>query len=204
MTTNNSFLRKLLTGATMLVAMFALAGSVLFFTDTAAAARGDGDRTPPTTEEIQQRVDDGEISQERADEILQRIAEREALQGVIDRDAIQQVMADELGITVDELMQAKEDGVSLEELAEANGTTVEAVKAAAQAEKEAQVQAALDNGDITEEQAERLLDGNGRRGGPRGGNGQPPVDGEGGPDGINGRPGRRGPGGGQPPAGGEA
>ena len=189
-TQNTSFLRKLLTGATMLVAMFALAGSVLFFTDTASAARGDGDRTPPTAEQIEQRIADGEITQEQADRIAERMAEREALQGVIDRDAIRQVIADELGISVDELEAAKEDGVTLEELAEANGTTVEAVKAAADAEKAAQVQDALDNGDITEEQAERLLNG-GRRGGP---------DGNG-----NGRPGRRGPGGnGQPPVDGEA
>jgi len=190
MTTTNSTLRKLFIGAMMLVAMFALAGSVLFFTDTAAAARG-GDRTPPTAEEIQQRVDDGEITQDEADAILDRIAEREALQSVIDRDLIKLALADELGITVEELEAAKEAGTSLEELAEANGTTVEAVRAAAQAEKEAQVQAALDAGEITEEQAERLLNG-GRRGGP---------DGDG-----NGRPGRRGPGGGngQPPADGEA
>ncbi|MGB1252617.1 MAG: hypothetical protein ACPG8W_18535 [Candidatus Promineifilaceae bacterium] len=194
MTTNNSILRKLFMGSTMLVAMFALAGSILFFTDTASAARGDGDRTPPSAEQIQQRIDDGEITQEQADRMAERAAEREALQGVIDRDAIHQAMADELGITVDELEQAKEDGVTLEELAETNGTTVEAVKAAADAEKAAQVQEALDNGDITEEQAERLLNGGGRRGGPRGGG-----DGEG-------RPGRRGPGGGngQRPAGDEA
>ena len=189
MTTTNSTLRKLFIGAMMLVAMFALAGSVLFFTDTASAARG-GDRTPPTTEEIQQRVDDGDITQDEADAILDRIAEREALQGVIDRGAIKQAMADELGMTVEELEAAKEDGSSLEELAEANGTTVDAVREAAQAEKEAQVQAALDAGEITEEQAEQLLNGGGRRGGPRGG-------GEGG--------GRRGPGGnGQPPAAGGA
>lgn len=185
MTKTNSTLRKLFTGAMMLVAMFALAGSFLFFTDSASAARGDGDRTPPTAEQIEQRVTDGEITQEQADRFLARIAEREALQGVIDRDLIKQAMADELGISVEEMQAAKEDGTTLEELAEANGTTVEAVKEAGQAEKEAQVQAALDNGDITEEQAEQLLNGRGGRGGNgdggrpgRRGNGQPPVDGE--------------------------
>lgn len=197
MTSNNSILRKLFYGSMMLVAMFALAGSALFFTDTASAARGEG--TPQTAEDLEQAVADGEITQEQADRIAERQearAERQALtEQVFDQDVIDQVVAAEIGISVDELLAAKEDGVGIRELAEENGVDPQDVRDAVAAAKDGMIQDALDAGEISEEEAEMLQEG-GRRGsrgegngednggrrpgrGNGGGNGgQPPVDGE--------------------------
>ncbi|MGB1251138.1 MAG: hypothetical protein ACPG8W_11025 [Candidatus Promineifilaceae bacterium] len=243
---NNSILRKLLTGSLTLVALFALAGSALFFTDSASAdqggvttsimqrARRGGERgggfldreartqivadtigvdvaeleaarengeswkdvaeangvDPETVKAavqaaeiaaINEAVANGDITQEEADEIIARKELKVLARQIIDKEALKQVKADALGITAEELDQAKEDGVRLNELAEENGTTVEAIKAAVNAAKEAMVQDAVDNGTITEEQATQILEGGkgrrggGNRGGGRGGNGPAPA-----------------------------
>lgn len=240
---NNSILRKLLTGSLALIALFALAGSALFFTNSASAAPGDGalvniaqrgrrgggflDReaksrivadmidvdvseleaarengeswkdvaeangVDPETivaalhdaeiAAINEAVANGDLTQEQADEIIARKELKMLVRQIIDKDALKQVKADALGITVAELDQAKEDGIRLGELAEENGTTVEAVKDAVNAAKEAMLQAAVDDGTITQEQMDEILEGNnGRRGGNGGrtrGNrgGQPPA-----------------------------
>lgn len=97
---------------------------------------------------------------------------RELAMQVFDQDAQKAVVADALGMTVEELDAAKEAGTRMSELAEQAGVEVEAVKEAVQAYREGAVADAIADGTITEEQGEQLLNHKGRRGGngQRGGN----------------------------------
>ena len=99
--------------------------------------------------------------------------------GIVDRDVVQATVADTLGITVEELEAAKEAGTSIEDLAAENGVDVETIREAVDAVKAEAVQQAVEDGTITQEQADQILSGEGRqgrRGGPRGGgNGPAPV-----------------------------
>ena len=81
-----------------------------------------------------------------------------SLHSVLDRDAIRAAIAGALGITVEELEAAKEDGTTIEELAETQGVAIEDVEAAAKAEAIAQVNQAVTDGEITQEQADRLIE----------------------------------------------
>lgn len=239
--TNNSILRKLMTGSLVLIAFLTLAGSALFFANTALAAPGDGTRTniaqrgrgggggfldrdaraevvadaigvsvdeladarengeswkdvaeangvdvetvmaavhSAEIAAINDAVANGDITQAEADEIIARKELKMLASQIIDKDALKQVKADALGISVEDMEQAKEDGIRLSELAEQNGTTVEAVKEAVDAAKAEMVSDAVADGTITQEQADQILEGcdGGRRGGGRGNrNGQPPV-----------------------------
>ena len=94
---------------------------------------------------------------------------RELAMQVFDKDAEKAIVADMLGMTVEELDVAKEEGAKLSELAEQAGVDVEAIKEAVQAYREGAVADAIADGTITEEQGEQLLNKKGRRGGPRGG-----------------------------------
>ena len=88
--------------------------------------------------------------------------ERGLLAQIFDREAVQAVVADTLGISVEELQAAKEDGVGLQQLAEAQGVALEDIRAAVEAYKVEAVQDALDNELITADQAEWLLNHDGR------------------------------------------
>jgi hypothetical protein len=106
---------------------------------------------------------------------------REIVDQVIDREALEAVMADALGMTVDELQAAKDSGQRLDEIAEAQDADLEAVRTAVEEAKADMIQQAIDDELITAEQGECILSHNGRcnggggrgfRGGPRNGNGE--------------------------------
>ena len=84
-----------------------------------------------------------------------------------DKDLFKQTMAAELGTTVEELEAAKEGDTPV---TEALGVTREEIKAAKQVAKQAVIDQAVANGDLTAEEAEELSNRQGRRGGngPRG------------------------------------
>jgi uncharacterized protein (DUF433 family) len=156
-------------------------------------------------EAIAQAVKDGTITQEQADQILERQAtkgpgfdgqrgpnggERPGL-GLFDRDQVHEIIADVLGISVEELESARTDGTRLSELAEANGVEISDVEAAI-AEYHAEVIAqAVEDGTITQEQADQMLEHQGSKGPGVGGQGRgrgrgPGMfGGEGGPRGGN-------------------
>lgn len=71
--------------------------------------------------------------------------------------------AQALGMTADELTSALKEGKTLEQLAEEKGVDIAEVQAALQAERETEmrerIQQALDNGTITQEHADWLLEG---------------------------------------------
>jgi hypothetical protein len=120
---------------------------------------------------LDEAVARGYISEERAELMKARIA----LMAYIDKDAL---ISDALGISVDELQTAREEGKSIRSLIDELELDASDVRDAIQANYEEAVQAAVDDGIITQEQADEFLSGDGRwfilgghpdrRGGPRG------------------------------------
>ena len=99
---------------------------------------------------LQAAIDDGSLTQEQAD----WIKVRRALQPYIDRQALS---ATALGLTVDEMTTARQDGKDMETLLEEQGLTAEEFQTALQAAYQAALQKALDDGVITQEQMDTLL-----------------------------------------------
>jgi hypothetical protein len=95
-------------------------------------------------------VANGDITQEQAD-LMQA---RRALKEAIDPEAL---TAQVLGISVDELQTAREAGTTREELLENAGLTAEEFRTALQSAYEAAVQQAVEDGVITQEQADQIL-----------------------------------------------
>lgn len=132
---------------------------------------------------IQQAVIDGTLTQAQADRILEQIEMRVLAHELIDRQVL---VAAALGMTVDELEAARADGKTLADLAAEQGMDMSAIRTAVQAGREAVIAQALNDGTITQEQADWLLShpgaGLGPRGrGPRGGHGPqsaPPANDE--------------------------
>jgi len=157
-------------------------------------------------------VANGDISQEEVD--LMSI--RQAVASYINRDELQ---AEALGITTDELKTYREARTSMEDILTAVGLTEEEYQAALKAAYEAALAKAVSDGAITQEQADLYLANYdkgmpGMSGPGQGGQGQPPAQnsdsqsasgtpqapGQGSPGGPGGGPG--GPGGGHGGAGG--
>ena len=87
----------------------------------------------------------------------------------VDRETVAAAVADTLGISVEELQAAKEAGTSMEELAAENGVELEDIRTAIETVKAEAVQQAVEDGTITQEEADRILSGEGRRGPHKGG-----------------------------------
>ncbi len=136
-------LRKILMGSFSLFAIFALAGAVLTFTDSASA----------------QVVEDGsaEVQQEQPEREGRERGRRGNRAG-LSREEKAQVVADLLDITVEEVQAAREDGLSYEELAVANGSSIEAVKTAIFNASVAKVNALVESGDLTEEEGAAIIE----------------------------------------------
>ena len=96
-------------------------------------------------------VADGTITQEEAD----LIAARQALKDAIDKN---ELAASVLGLTVEELEAAREDGTTRSELLEAAGLTQAEFVTAYEAAYQAAVDQAVADGIITQEQADALED----------------------------------------------
>jgi len=77
--------------------------------------------------------------------------------GLIDREKIEAAVAEALGISVEELQAARSEGKTLSDLAEEQGVDLEVVRAAMQAALEEAVQQAVEDGLVTQEQAEKIL-----------------------------------------------
>ena len=126
------------------------------------------------TSQVNQALADGTITQEQADRMLERIEEGRGFgkgrhgrggkhgdhagAGIIDREAMKAVTAQALNMSVAELDAAKEAGQRLPEIAEAQGVEMAVVEAAVKAEATSQVNQALADGTITQEQADRMLE----------------------------------------------
>ncbi|MEM7126062.1 MAG: hypothetical protein AAF702_07030 [Chloroflexota bacterium] len=126
------------------------------------------------TAQVNQALANGEINQEQATRMLERIDNMDSLKrgrgsrgdrgnradraNVIDREVVKSTIASTLNMTVEQLDAAKEAGQSWEEIAETQGVPYENVVAAAKVSMTAQVNQALANGEIDQEQADRLLE----------------------------------------------
>jgi hypothetical protein len=109
---------------------------------------------------LAQAVADGVITQEMADQM----AARQALQAYIDPQAI---MAEAIGISEDTLQTYRDEGLSLIDILDQAGLTASEFVAAQQAAYEAAIQNAVNDGVITQAQADQaiLAGGLGRFGG---------------------------------------
>jgi Spy/CpxP family protein refolding chaperone len=105
-------------------------------------------RRQAAVERIAQAVEEGLITQEQADTMLAM----QALHGYLDREAI---LAEVLGMTVDELALAREDGTLHDLLA---NITPADLQASIQAATESAVAQAVEDGVITQAQADLVLE----------------------------------------------
>jgi len=100
---------------------------------------------------LAQAVEEGLLTQEQADLILAR----RALQSYLDPEAL---FAEALGITVEQLQGYRDEGLSLSEILAESGMTAVEAREALQAAREAAFQQAVDDGAITQDQADQILD----------------------------------------------
>lgn len=105
------------------------------------------------------------------------------MQTIFDRDAVKAVIAETLGMTVEELDAAHADGQRLPEIADAQGVTMDEIQTAVEAARTAAIEDALAAGTITQEQADMLLSHPWQPGGPHGGHHGGPRNGFGNPQG---------------------
>jgi len=146
---------------------------------------------------IAEKVAAGELTQEEADERLagldERIAEkvnatpgeggRRGQRGFRNSEAV----AESLGVTTDQLREARQAGQSLADVAAAQGVSVDTVVAAVVDSVEAHLAEEVAEGDLTQEEADERLATAEERAAEK----VDAVPGEGGPQGVRG--GRRGP-----------
>ncbi len=99
---------------------------------------------------IQQAADDGIITQDEADLLLAVMA----FKVTVDKA---ELLTEALGISVDELMEAREDGLRMRELLEELELSPTDVREGLKEAFEAAVEDAVLSGEITEEQADLLL-----------------------------------------------
>lgn len=123
---------------------------------------------------LAQLVEDGTITQEQLDEMLEMKALRELAQDIFSRDDAQAVIAEQLGLTVEELAAARDEGTRIAELADAQGIDLETLMTAVTDARSAAFAQAVADGTLTQEQADLLLSqsgphfGFGGHGGPGG------------------------------------
>lgn len=106
---------------------------------------------------LAQLVAEGTITQAQADAILSGEGLR-SIGPLMTSEAMHAVIAEALGITVEELTAAQADGQRLTDLAAELGVAIEDVQTAVQEAHDAAVQQALADGLITQEQADWLLE----------------------------------------------
>jgi lambda repressor-like predicted transcriptional regulator len=119
---------------------------------------------------IDQALEEGLITQEQADQMRDREEQmqvRKDLQSYLDRDTL---LAKALGMTVEELQAALAEGKSLSTLMGEKGLDAATVRQNLQAAYEAAIAQAVEDGVITQEQADQMQSGPGMMpGGGRGG-----------------------------------
>jgi len=102
---------------------------------------------------LEQAIAEGLITQEQADEMTAKKQTAEALQSYLGRDVL---LAQALGMTVEELQAAYKEGKSLSDLLSEKGLDAVTVRENMQAAREAALAKAVADGVITQEQADEL------------------------------------------------
>ena len=136
---------------------------------------------------VEQAVADGLLTEEDAEVVLnppaghgQGNALADPLDEIIDRD---EILADVLGITVEELAAAQEEGIRIDDLINELGLDADIVRQEIDDAVETAVEQAVTDGQLTEEEAEAILNQ------APGQEGRPGPGGPGGPSGPGGRDG---------------
>jgi flagellar motility protein MotE (MotC chaperone) len=109
-------------------------------------------------EALAQALEEGTITQELADQILEGRAVKRAVSDAIDRDEVHAALADALGLTVEEFEAAISSGEKLSTLAEGADVTLEELHDIMQGFKAEAIAQAVANGSITQEQADQMLE----------------------------------------------
>ena len=187
-----------------------LAGALGITVEELDAFHADGKRLPEIAEElgvdletvgevmqaafedaVNQAVADGTITAEQAERMIERGFRGKrggrgghGGHGPVNKEAMETAVSEALGITVEELQAYHDEGLKLPEIVEELGLNMEDVQASLQASRETAVNQAVEDGTITQEQADQILSGEGRRGHGRGPG--RPHGGQGGPGGFQG------------------
>jgi hypothetical protein len=109
-------------------------------------------------EGLAQALEEGTITQEQADQILEGRAMKRAVSEAIDRDEVHAALADALGLTVEEFETAIESGEKLSTLAEQADVTLEELRDIMQGFRADALAQAVAEGKITQEQADQMLE----------------------------------------------
>lgn len=109
-------------------------------------------------DEVEEAVAEGDMTQERADHILERLEVANVMRDYFGLEARLEVLADALDMNVDELLAAREDGLGLRALIAEQEVDPADIREAMSAARERAINAALEDNVLTEEQAERLLE----------------------------------------------
>lgn len=129
----------------------------VFFTETLAEALGipvddlKAARQEALEVVLDQAVAEGLISEERAEITRARVA----LVSILEKD---EILAQVLGITVDDLQVTREEGQTVRELAAELGLDLATIRQSLQAARQEVIQQAVADGIITQEQADLLAD----------------------------------------------
>ncbi len=108
-----------------------------------------------SSSKVDEMVASGDLTAEQGEQILARLELRQLARQVIDKDELKQVAASTLGVSVEELEAAKEDG-TMEELLESSGVRADELAEAVTAARDEMIDDAVTSGDLTAEQAEQL------------------------------------------------
>ena len=159
-------MRKSVTAAALAASLTigGAAGAALF-TPTLSGAQTDETPTEETTDDdrrgdflgdaLAPLVDDGTITQDQADAVIDAIHDARPVARMIDRHfPYGTALTDVLGIEPAELREALAGGQTIAEVAEANGVPVDDVVAALVAEAQEHLDAAVADGHLTQEEAD--------------------------------------------------
>ena len=104
---------------------------------------------------INQAVADGDLPQEKADWMVERMETRQLMSQIIDKDVVIEALAKTAGLTVEEWQTAREDGTLRAKVQESGVTRAELAKAK-QTAIEGMIDQAVADGTITQEQADMM------------------------------------------------
>lgn len=122
---------------------------------------------------LAQLVEDGTITQEQLDEMLEMRALHDLAKDIFSRDDAQAVIAEQLGLTIEELAAARDEGTRIYDLAEEQGIDMDTLMTAVSEARTATFDQAVADGLLTQEQADLLLSQQGPHFGGPGGHGGP-------------------------------
>ena len=147
--------------ASGLVGLLAFGGAAAIATPIASAQGPDGtdaqvqERLQARSDRLAEKVADGTITQEQADQIAARFGDRQERRSER-RAEVSAVVADLLDISTDDLVAAHQDGQSLADIAAANGVDVQIVIDALVAQANAHVDEKVADGSIDQTRADEI------------------------------------------------